>query len=74
MNEIDVILRRGSNLIPIEIKSAKTFNFSFLKGLKYFQKLTKRCQNPTVIYAGKEEQMVDKIKVMNFSNAKKAII
>lgn len=34
--EIDLVIQRGSDLIPIEIKSSKTFSPSYLDGLKYF--------------------------------------
>lgn len=73
-NEIDVLFKKGHNLIPIEIKSAKTFNKSFLKNLLFFKKLTTtRCLKPSLIYSGKEEQMIEKVKLINFNNSSKAI-
>ncbi|MEN8236029.1 MAG: ATP-binding protein [Pseudomonadota bacterium] len=69
-NEIDIIFQRGHELVPIEIKSAKTFNSSFLKGLLLFKELTgKRCQDPCLIYTGTDEQMVKGIKLVNYSRA-----
>jgi len=38
-NEVDLIIHRGRSLVPVEIKSAKTWHSSFLKGIAYFQKL-----------------------------------
>ena len=35
-NEIDVIFKYGHKLLPIEIKSAQTFNESFLKPNDFF--------------------------------------
>jgi predicted AAA+ superfamily ATPase len=35
--EVDLIVQKGSQLIPIEIKSSKTFSKSLLKGLLQFQ-------------------------------------
>ena len=73
-NEVDVLFKRGHNLIPIEIKAAKTFNKSFLKSLIYFKKLIKnRCEDPTLIYSGKEEQMINGIKLLHFSHTSDAI-
>lgn len=67
-HEIDILFQRGHDLIPIEIKSAKTFNKSFLKELSLFRKnIEKRCQNPALIYGGSEEQMVNGIKLLNFA-------
>ena len=67
--------RKGHQLVPIEIKAAKTFNCSFLKGLQTFENLVgKRCHNPTLIYAGEEEQKVNGINLLNFSHAAKALL
>ena len=34
-NEVDIVLETGSWLIPVEIKSSQTVNYSFFKGLPY---------------------------------------
>ena len=73
-NEVDVLFQRGHNLVPIEIKSAKTFNKSFLKGILSFKNLVgDRCQDPAVIYSGSDEQKVKGIQLWHFSHASKAI-
>ncbi|MCH9609995.1 MAG: hypothetical protein S4CHLAM81_11040 [Chlamydiales bacterium] len=73
-NEVDVIFQRGHELIPIEIKSSQTFNRSFLDGLKRFEKLAgERSQDPVLIYAGKEEQMVQGVNLLNFTHAGQAL-
>lgn len=73
-NEIDVLFKYGHDLIPIEIKSAKTFNKSFLNGLLFFKKLVgKRCKNSTLIYSGDEEQMIKDIQLLHFSHTAKTI-
>ena len=73
-NEIDVLFQRGHELVPIEIKSAKTFNKSFLKGLLLFKNLVgERCQDPVVIYSGIDEQKVMDVQLLNFSHASRAI-
>ncbi len=73
-NEIDVLFQQGTDLIPIEIKAAKTFNKSFLKGLNAFKKLVgKRYRNPVLIYSGEEEQMVKEVQLLHFSHAAQAL-
>lgn len=55
--EVDLLLQRGSRLIPIEIKSSKTFSSSFLQGLEYFHEQTpKKAEGGAVIYGGKQTQ------------------
>lgn len=73
-NEVDVLFQRGHDLIPIEIKSSKTFNASFLKGLAAFKALSgSRCQEPSIIYSGQDEQVVSGVKLWHFSHAAKSI-
>lgn len=73
-NEIDVLFQRGHELVPIEIKSAKTFNKSFLKGLSLFKRLVgERCRNPALIYSGVDELQVNDVQLLHFSHAGKAL-
>jgi len=54
--EIDLVLEKGGNLIPIEIKSGKTRNNSFFDTLLYWKKLTGAdSENFSVIYGGEED-------------------
>ena len=73
-NEIDVLFQRGHDLVPIEIKSAKTFNKSFLRGLSLFKSLVgDRCQNPALIYSGSDEHKIKDVQLLHFSHAAKAL-
>ena len=73
-NEIDVLFQNGHDLIPIEIKSAKTFNQSFLKGLSLFKDLIgDRCQSPSLIYSGDDEHKIKGVQLLNFSHSAKAL-
>lgn len=66
-NEVDLLLKVANNLIPIEIKSSKTFNSDFLKGLRNFKKLTQeRSPNGFLIYTGAQEQCIDIFQVYNY--------
>lgn len=71
-NEVDLIYKQGSELIPIEIKSAQTINHSFLKGLSYFKKL-KPCQKSYLIYAGEQEFELEEAKIINYHQAHKIV-
>lgn len=55
-HEVDLIIDEGENLIPIEIKSAYTFNKSFVKNLHYFSKLQNRPESlqGECLYSGNE--------------------
>ena len=38
--EIDLLIEKGNTVLPVEIKSGKTFQSSFLKNIRYWMKLT----------------------------------
>lgn len=52
--EIDLIINRGNSFIPIEIKSAQTFQNEFLKNLKQFNKFVK-IDKSVLLYDGNLE-------------------
>lgn len=65
-NEVDLILRKGRRLIPVEIKSAATFTEDFLKGIDRFSKVVgKRCTGGVVFYNGPHEHRINDIRVLN---------
>lgn len=67
--EIDLLFQQGSQLIPIEIKSSKTFSSSFLNGLKYFHELApKKAKEGTVIYGGKKSQKIKNFQLLAVEN------
>ena len=54
-NEVDVIVESGDKLIPLEIKSGKTVNRDFFRGLgKWLKLASDRAFSPTLIYGGDE--------------------
>lgn len=68
-NEVDLIYKRGHELIPVEIKSGETFHPSFLKGVQYFQQLVaERAPKGFLIYGGMHEQAVGKVAVRSFQS------
>lgn len=73
-NEIDVIYKKGHELVPIEIKSSKTYHSDFTDKLQYFQKIVKdRAPLAFLIYAGDAEQKIQTTQVLNFKHAIQAI-
>jgi len=67
--EVDLIVQKGSRLVPVEIKSSKTFSTSFLKGLEYFHVQTpKRAEGGGLIYAGKQTQHIGPFDLFTVEN------
>jgi len=54
-NEVDLLIETGTTIEAIEIKSSKTINQSFFKGLDYFKKINNDAKL-AVIYGGNENQ------------------
>ena len=74
LNEVDVIFQRGRSLTPVEIKAAQTFNQGFLKNIHYFMKLfPNRAKKAYVVYSGRTNQTVGKVKLMNFKQAREIV-
>lgn len=67
--EVDLLFQRGSQLIPIEIKSSKTFSPSHLDGLKYFhQQVPQRADDGALIYAGTQSQQIEHFQLYTVEN------
>jgi predicted AAA+ superfamily ATPase len=68
-NEIDLVVKYGHELIPVEIKSAETFHRDFLKAVKFFKKVTgDRSPRGYVVYAGQHTQQVQEVDVINYKD------
>lgn len=67
-NEIDLLFPEGSSHIPVEIKSSRTYNDDFLKGIRYFQKISGTHQPGLLIYDGDLEMDKKEARVRNFRN------
>lgn len=67
-NEVDLLWRHNRRLVPIEIKSAMTFNQSFVDGISYWQKIAPATEAGYVIYAGELTPTLDAVKVMHFAD------
>jgi hypothetical protein len=51
-HEIDCLLDQGSVVVPIEIKSARTFSPAFCRDLDYYCRLNPLAPGGVVIYGG----------------------
>ncbi len=71
--EVDVVYQRGRELIPIEIKSSRTYNAAFLDTLRWFQNLVKeRAPKSFLIYGG-EGGMVQSSSLLSWQEAAQII-
>lgn len=68
-HEIDLILDQGNRLLPIEIKSGRTINRNFFKGLKYFQSASNvPTEDSYLIYGGEEVQQRSVANVLGWEH------
>ena len=67
-NEVDLLFRQNRQLIPIEIKSAMTFNPEFAKGIAQFQKIASSTQRGYIIYAGDLTPELSHASVRHFTD------
>jgi predicted AAA+ superfamily ATPase len=51
-NEIDVLMDKGSEVVPVEIKSGQTVADEFFKGLNYYRKLNPAVKQSWLVYGG----------------------
>ncbi len=65
-NEVDMIFMSSDGLIPIEIKSAMTYNENLLKGIRFFLKAVPFSKKGYLIYAGNLTFRNENIEIMNF--------
>lgn len=67
--EVDLVYQQGSQLVPIEIKSSKTFSSTSLKGLEYFhEQATQKAKGGALIYAGDKTQKMNQYVLLNPEN------
>lgn len=68
-NEIDLLYPDGNQVIPIEIKSAQTFDAGFARGIEYYQKVSESDTSGRIIYAGDTEFESEAYEVRHFESA-----
>ena len=68
-NEIDLLYPSGPGFIPVEIKSSRTYRDEFLKGIRYFQKISGDNRPGVLVYDGDLEMETADARIRNFRNA-----
>ena len=65
-HEVDVIIEKSSELLPVEIKSGRTVSGEYFRNLHYWIKQSKMAHG-FVLYGGKEnQQRSNGIQLMNW--------
>jgi uncharacterized protein len=68
-HEIDLVLDRGGELVPIEIKSGQTFAADFLQGLTYWRSLPDQQHGPAaLVYGGDASYLRQEIAVLSWQH------
>ena len=67
--EIDLIIRKGRSLIPVEIKSGMTFHPDFTRNIRLFCEREPLAISPAVIYDGEELPSYHGVRCLNFKNS-----
>lgn len=62
-NEVDIVARRGTGIVPIEIKSASTVTPQFFKGLKRFKAIVDRSTNGILVYGGSDTRIQNGVQI-----------
>lgn len=71
-NETDMILDYGSEIYSVELKSLATFNYSFLKGLNYYQKIAQdKNTKRFLVYAGDHSYETNGVSVFSYKDLAK---
>lgn len=52
-NEVDVLVKKGNNYIPVEIKAAESYHTDFEKNIRKFRDATRQNNQGFIIYGGK---------------------
>jgi predicted AAA+ superfamily ATPase len=72
--EVDLLFKNGNHIIPLEIKSSKTFVSEFCNNVEFFKNLVPdRAPFGYVVYAGEQQQWVNDIQIVNFKTAKNVL-
>jgi len=66
-NEVDLLIRQGRQLTPVEIKSANTFSVDFLKGIRRFREAAgeERVGEGFVLFNGEQVHQVQGVRAVN---------
>lgn len=66
-NEVDLIIQSGSDLQPVEIKSAQSFHPAFLKNISVFRKVSGSNSKAKILYAGEMEWETNNTEIVSYT-------
>jgi hypothetical protein len=58
-NEIDLLIKNGNVLHPVELKSGSSFSTDYLKGIKVWETAAKSATKSYVVFAGEETTVLN---------------
>ena len=64
--EIDLLLNKKRDIVPIEIKSSASFDLSFTKNIKLFREFSPKVKDGYLIYSGDKTFATEHAKFLNF--------
>lgn len=74
-HEIDLLLDLGARLVPIEIKSGRTFSADFFKHLSWFQTIAQLpIENSYVVYGGDQDWDMEHGKLVSWQHLNDILI
>lgn len=73
-NEIDLLIKDGSDITAVEIKSSMTYHPEFEKTLRKLGTwINTPVKNKAIIYTGNYENSIGEIKLLNYRNMYQAL-
>ena len=72
-DEVDLLVRRGPRLVPVEIKSSMTYNAALAEGIGRFQRITGSSEPGFVIYAGDLTPSLPTAAFVNFRDTGRVV-
>ena len=67
-NEIDIIVDKGNELVPVEIKAGQTIASDFFKGIRFWKKLVKDDKlRAALVYGGERSYIRSDIYIYSWS-------
>lgn len=72
-NEVDLVLGRAQEYIPIEIKSSQTATGALMKGLAAFKRTVATAADPILVYAGKDQRIHQGTRIVHLAGLQSAL-
>ena len=61
--------------MPIEVKASQTWNSSFVKGIRYFQKLaSERATKGIVVFGGEMKRATDQYQLVHYREVEQVVL